>query len=84
MKSADRIVLTQYTTNPRYVPLEVLEMVTQSMKHRFPNVEVLSAPIPDAALDYAMKTCPPNELIVCTGSFFLAAEYYANLKKLTE
>ncbi|MFN7877704.1 MAG: bifunctional folylpolyglutamate synthase/dihydrofolate synthase [Pirellula sp.] len=84
MKSADRIVLTQYTTNPRYVPLEVLETVTLSMKHRFPNVEVLSAPIPDEALDYAMKTCPTSELIVCTGSFFLAAEYYANIKKLTE
>ena len=84
MQSADRIVLTQYTTNPRFVPLEVLETVTQSMKPRFPNVEVLSAPTPDAALDYAMTACLTDELIVCTGSFFLAAEYYANLKKLTE
>ena len=84
MGSADQIVLTQYTTNPRFVPLELLESVSQSMKHRFPNVDVFSAPSPDEALNYAIKTSNPNDLIVCTGSFFLAAEYYANLPKLVD
>jgi dihydrofolate synthase/folylpolyglutamate synthase len=84
MRSADRIVLTQYTTNPRFVPLEVLETVAQTMKSRFPNVEVLSAPYPEEAINYALKTSKPDDVIVCTGSFFLAAEYYANLQKLTD
>jgi dihydrofolate synthase/folylpolyglutamate synthase len=84
MGSANQIVLTQYTTNPRFVPLELLESVSQSMKHRFPNVDVFSAPSPDEALNYAIKTSNPNDLIVCTGSFFLAAEYYANLPKLVD
>ncbi|MCU0719112.1 MAG: bifunctional folylpolyglutamate synthase/dihydrofolate synthase [Pirellula sp.] len=84
MGSGDQIVLTQYTTNPRFVPLELLESVSQSMKHRFPNVDVFSASSPDEALNYAVKTSNPNDLIICTGSFFLAAEYYANLPKLVD
>ena len=78
---ADKIVLTQYTTNPRYVPLEQLEAATQSMKDRFPEVEIFSCPMPDQALEYALSLSSPEDLIVCTGSFFLAAEYFANLSK---
>lgn len=82
--AANQIVLTQYTTNPRFVPLEQLESIAASMKHRFQNVEVFSAPNPTEALHYAINTSTPKDLIVCTGSFFLAAEYYANLKSLSQ
>lgn len=84
MGAADKIVLTQYTTNPRFVPLEQLETIADSMKQRFPHVKIFSAPAPTEALDFALNTANPDDLIVCTGSFFLAAEYYAKLKDLAD
>ncbi|XZE19634.1 bifunctional folylpolyglutamate synthase/dihydrofolate synthase [Pirellulaceae bacterium SH449] len=83
MGAADELVLTQYTTNPRYVPLELLESVAQSMSPRFPKTKIVSSANPRDALDYAMSKASPEDLIVCTGSFFLAAEYYAELSMIS-
>jgi dihydrofolate synthase/folylpolyglutamate synthase len=79
MGGADELVLTQYTTNPRYVPLELLESVARSMSPRFPNVKILSSANPADALKHAISNATPEDLVVCTGSFFLAAEYYAEM-----
>jgi dihydrofolate synthase/folylpolyglutamate synthase len=71
---ADRIILTQFQNNPRVVPVEKLEELAKAKSSLFPNVEILSAPTSQIAVDHATHSAVPNELICITGSFFLASE----------
>ncbi len=74
MGYADRIILTQYRSNPRFVPVEKLEKLARSYQSQFPEVQVLAAPDPDIAKSYALMQSADDDLICFTGSFFLAAE----------
>lgn len=73
---ADRVILTQFHTNPRAVLVERLEELAKARQQEFPNVEILSAPNSELAVEYASKSAEPNELICITGSFFLASETF--------
>lgn len=71
---ADRLIVTQFQNNPRFVPVESLERIAKERANPTHLVEILSAPSSNIAIDYARRTAEPNELICVTGSFFLAAE----------
>jgi dihydrofolate synthase/folylpolyglutamate synthase len=71
---AHRLIVTQFQTNPRAVPVERLEELAKSYVEQHPGVEVLSAPSSEQAVEYATRSATENELICITGSFFLAAE----------
>jgi dihydrofolate synthase/folylpolyglutamate synthase len=88
---AHRLVLTQFQSNPRFTPVEKLQSLTheilhasKSTKHQQP--EVFSAPDLATALNYVQKnpiatqhSKSASELVVITGSFFIAAEAKALL-----
>jgi dihydrofolate synthase/folylpolyglutamate synthase len=71
---ADRVILTQYSNNPRFVPVEKLAFEADLLQSRFPGVEVLTSPNSEIAIKYASSTSSEGELICYTGSFFLASE----------
>ena len=71
---ADRLILTQFHNNPRFVPVEHLEEIAREKATTNPFVEILSAPSSKIAVEYACRTAVWKELICVTGSFFLAAE----------
>lgn len=80
-KFTDRLIVTQFHTNPRAVPVERLEELAREMSQRLSNegqpvrcTEIYSAPDIRVALDFAKGRTVPAELICITGSFFLAAE----------
>jgi dihydrofolate synthase/folylpolyglutamate synthase len=72
----DRIILTQYHSNPRALQVEKLEAIARSIAS--PNdtelAEILTAPDVATAMDYAARTAIDGELLCVTGSFFVAAE----------
>jgi len=74
MQFADRLILTQFHNNPRSVPVERLEALARNKSPSFKSIEILSAPSSAIAVQHALRTAIPNELICITGSFFLAAE----------
>jgi len=88
---AHRLVLTQFQSNPRFTPVEKLQSLTQeildgsnSTKRQQP--EIFSAPDLATALNFVQKnplatqtSKPAPELVVITGSFFIAAEAKALL-----
>ena len=83
---ARRLVLTQFQSNPRFTPVEKLQSLTHEIldepkysNHKHP--EVFSAPDLATALNYVQKnplathdSKSTSELVVITGSFFIAAE----------
>jgi len=71
---ADRVILTQFQSNPRTVLVEKLEELAREKQSRYPDVEVLAAPNSRLAVEHALITAIRNELICVTGSFFLASE----------
>jgi dihydrofolate synthase / folylpolyglutamate synthase len=70
----DRIILTQFHNNPRSVPVERLEQLGNTLRTKYPKVELLSAPSSDIATSHALRTVESDELICVAGSFFLASE----------
>lgn len=74
IRAFDRIILTQFQNNPRFVPLEKLEDMTKMHQAQFPNVEILSAPCSQDAVRHAIDSAIDHELICVAGSFFLASE----------
>ena len=71
---ADRLIVTQFQNNPRVVPVERLEEIAHANRIHHPEVEILSAPSSQIAVDHATRSAIDNELICITGSFFLASE----------
>jgi dihydrofolate synthase/folylpolyglutamate synthase len=74
MGYADRVILTQYSNNPRFVPVEKLASEAELLRSRYPAVEVLSSPNSEIAMKYAASNSSERDLICYTGSFFLASE----------
>ena len=74
MQFADRLIVTQFHNNPRSVPVERLEALARDKSSSFEPIEILSAPSSAIAVQHALRTAIPNELICITGSFFLASE----------
>lgn len=78
---ADRLIVTQFHSNPRAVPVERLEQLARETSERKKAAgqasrcrEIYSAPDIRVAIDFAKRNAKPDELICVTGSFFLAAE----------
>ncbi|MCE3018100.1 MAG: bifunctional folylpolyglutamate synthase/dihydrofolate synthase [Pirellula sp.] len=74
MGYADRVILTQYSNNPRFVPVEKLASEAELLHSKYPAVEVLTSPNSEIAMQYAASNSSEKELICYTGSFFLASE----------
>ncbi|MFN7892044.1 MAG: bifunctional folylpolyglutamate synthase/dihydrofolate synthase [Pirellula sp.] len=74
MGYADRVILTQYSNNPRFVPVEKLAIEAELLRPKFPAVEVLTSPNSEIAMKYAASNSSDRDLICYTGSFFLASE----------
>ncbi|MCA9090199.1 MAG: bifunctional folylpolyglutamate synthase/dihydrofolate synthase [Planctomycetaceae bacterium] len=67
---ADELILTRYVNNPRAMSPEDLQVIAG---------EVMTGPVPladnpRAALEQIERTARVDDLVVCTGSLFLAAE----------
>jgi dihydrofolate synthase/folylpolyglutamate synthase len=83
---AHRLVLTQFQSNPRFTPVEKLQSLTheildESNSTKRQQPEIFSAPDLATALNFVQKnplamqkSKPAPELVVITGSFFIAAE----------
>jgi dihydrofolate synthase/folylpolyglutamate synthase len=71
----DRLILTQYQSNPRYIPVERLEQIAREEVQTLPRrIDLFSAPDIAMALDFARRDSQEDELICVTGSFFTASE----------
>jgi dihydrofolate synthase/folylpolyglutamate synthase len=72
---ADRLIVTQYRSNPRFVPVERLEyLAREEMAQQLRRIELFSAPDVEMAIEYARRSPRPKDLLCVTGSFFTAAE----------
>ena len=75
----DQVILTQYSANPRYVPMEELHRSLpdglRATVHEEPNSR--------AALQLAERLTPEHGMICVTGSFFIAAELRGELLNRT-
>ncbi len=67
----DALVLSEYRTNPRAIPVAQLEAIAAEV---LPGVPRITAADPRAAWDLVRATAAPGELVCVAGSFFLAAE----------
>jgi len=71
----DRLIVTQYRSNLRFVPVERLEELSrQEMNAGFRRIELFSSPDVATAIDFARRDSLAREILCVTGSFFLAAE----------
>ena len=77
----DRIVLTQYQTNPRSFKLDDLIELVQSpqLADALSEITVESFPNPAAALASVLADSSPDDAICITGSAFLVAELRPSL-----
>ena len=66
----DCVVLTEFQSNPRAMPLEQLEQAVRRMT----SLPVHSAVTPHEAWDAATRLCSRDGMICVAGSFFVAAE----------
>lgn len=73
----DRLVLTQYVTNPRALPVDQLETAVMRLKPTVP-VHRMDGP-PEAAWQAALRFARPTQPVVITGSTFLIAELRATV-----
>lgn len=72
---ADRVIVTQYRSNPRYVAVEKLEQIARDLAHESPRrIDLFSAPDVSVALDFARRDFRSGDLVCVTGSFFIASE----------
>jgi dihydrofolate synthase/folylpolyglutamate synthase len=72
---ADRLIVTQYRSNPRFVPVERLEyLAREEMAQQLRRIDLFSAPDVAMAIEYARREPRPKDLLCVTGSFFTAAE----------
>jgi dihydrofolate synthase/folylpolyglutamate synthase len=69
----DRIVLTQYTNNPRATP--VSELTASAVAAGVRQFDILESPF--AAWQAALQDAGPDDLLCITGSFFLGAQLRA-------
>jgi len=67
----DTFHLTQYRSNPRFVPAERLAEVVKGLR---PNAEVYLTLVPEDAWTGVSGLAVPEDLIVIAGSVFLAGE----------
>lgn len=72
----DHIYLTQFTTNPRGLPLATLTQLAEKVQEELPpgSVTLHSVPTPNEAWKKCQAAAGPDAIICITGSFFLAAE----------
>lgn len=70
LPSFETVVLTQYSTNPRAVPLDRLARAARALTEH----PLIEAPTPAQAWEAASAAAGAEDLICATGSFFLAAE----------
>jgi dihydrofolate synthase / folylpolyglutamate synthase len=73
----DRFVFAQFQNNPRAVPVDALVEAMTSIVHDSPyagKVEIHQTALPADAYRLAMSKCKDNDIVVISGSFFLAAE----------
>lgn len=79
------VVLTQYLSNPRRVPVMELLKLTQSIQQQTGNnSNVIVASSPDDAWLQAKESATAETLICVTGSFFIAAEIRELLSGTTD
>lgn len=93
--AADKLIVTQYFTNPRAVETsklydlaleirkEIIHAQTGTPTSERPVAEVHRAKSPSDALQLARRLSKPTDLICITGSFFLASEMLPYLDKVT-
>lgn len=70
----ERVIVTEYQSNPRVVPGDELAEVFRHAMADQPGSEVELAATPEAAWRRAVELTPREGLIAIAGSFFLAAE----------
>lgn len=82
----DVLILTQFQSNPRAVPLAQLEEEVRVLVDAAKRAQLqwMVKPTPREALDAARAVAGPNDLIAITGSFFLAAELLPFLSSTSE
>ncbi|MFG0335050.1 MAG: glutamate ligase domain-containing protein, partial [Maioricimonas sp. JB049] len=68
-ESFDELILTQYLSNPRALPIDEMAAVAADLKTPWKT-----ATSPQNALQLARQSAGEQDLICITGSFFLAAE----------
>ena len=69
------VILTQYISNPRRIPVEELHEITRSIQEEIRNAsELVVTTSPEAAWMRARSEATDKTLICVTGSFFIAAE----------
>ncbi len=73
----DEAILTRYTTNPRGAPLEELEECARALGAQ--NVRACADPA--EAWQAVCETVAPQDLVVITGSFFIAGEMRAIIRE---
>jgi len=66
----DEVILTQYTDNPRAVPVAELAAIADQVAGRPFRV----SPLPNQAWQTARDLASPDDLICVTGSFYIAAQ----------
>ncbi|QDU14898.1 Folylpolyglutamate synthase [Gimesia maris] len=75
LPSFQTVILTQYLSNPRRIPVEELVELTRAVQLSTGNTSQLSiTDSPEAAWLQAKDMLTPDALICVTGSFFIAAE----------
>ncbi|MCA9079863.1 MAG: bifunctional folylpolyglutamate synthase/dihydrofolate synthase [Planctomycetaceae bacterium] len=67
---ADELIVTRYCNNPRAVAPEDLATMARPLA----SIPISIVADPESALQACLTTADPDDLIVCTGSLFLAAE----------
>jgi len=70
LEAFDEVTLTRYQDNPRGMPAEDLDALARELGSKRHTV----APDPAAAWKAVSAEAAPDDLIVATGSFFIAAE----------
>ncbi len=81
-KRASRLILTAYRENPRALPIDELYGAAQQLvaTDGRAGCSIESAEHPSAAWNLARSAASNNDVILATGSFFLAAEIMAKLE----
>ncbi len=70
----DRIVVTEYQSNPRVVPHAELAKVLREAAADDANIEIEVVPSPIDAVRQATEVTPADGLVCIAGSFYLTAE----------
>ncbi len=71
------LFFTQFQNNPRAVPVDALVETMSAIasdEKVAAKIEILSVPTPIEAFQLAKSTCGNDDILVISGSFFLAAE----------